>query len=277
MSALTFTLREPPAQTVDLSSLTPDKLAARTLEEIARIELPCGNRKLRVAELFEISGEGRSESVVFHASSDRLAYIGARMERGAITVEGDCGSYAGLGLRGGRIVVHGSVGQFAGSGMRAGTIEVRANAGDFVAAALPGDKQGMRGGSIVIGGSTGDRVGDRMRRGIILVRGDAGAFCGSRMLAGTILVSGRVGESPGFGLKHGTLLLAHAPAEVPATFQDSGEHALLFLTLLEKHLQREGGPFHDFVPLATRVRRFCGDLATGGKGEILLSLSGRTA
>ena len=91
-------------------------------------------------------------------------------------------------------------------------------------------------------------------------------------LAGTILVSGRVGESPGFGLKHGTLLLAHAPAELLATFQDCGEHALLFLTLLEKHFQREGGPFHDFVPLATRVRRYCGDLATGGKGEILLGL-----
>jgi formylmethanofuran dehydrogenase subunit C len=270
MSALTFTLRQPPAQTVDLSPLTPDKLAVKSREEIARIELTCGNRKLRVAELFDISGEDRSEGMVFRASSDRLTYVGARMEAGTITVEGDCGSYAGLGLRGGRIVVHGSVGAFAGSGMRTGTIEVRANAGDFAGAALPGDKQGMRGGSIVIGGSAGDRLGDRMRRGIILVRGDAGPFCGSRMLAGTILVSGRVGESPGFALKHGTLLLAHAPAELPATFQDCGEHALLFLTLLEKHFQREGGPFHDFLPLAPRVRRYCGDLATGGKGEILL-------
>ena len=90
------------------------------------------------------------------------------------------------------------------------------------------------------------------------------------MLAGTIIVSGRVGESPGFGLKRGTLLLAHAPAALPATFQDSGEHALLFLTLLEKHFQRTGGPFNDFLPLATRVRRYCGDHATGGKGEILI-------
>jgi hypothetical protein len=47
--------------------------------------------------------------------------------------------------------------------------------------------------------------------------------------------------------------------------------ALLFLTLLQKHLQREGRPFHDFLPLTTRVRRYCGDLAAGGKGEILLA------
>jgi formylmethanofuran dehydrogenase subunit C len=272
VSALTFTLRHPPAQMLDLSPLTPDKLAAKTPEQIAHIELTCGNRKLRVADVFDVSGEGQAQSIVFRASTDRLTRIGAHMEAGAITVEGDCGPYAGLAMRGGKMTVHGDAGAFTGSGMRDGQIEVRGNAGAFLGAALPGDMQGMRGGSIVVGGSAGERAGDRMRRGIILVRGDAGAFCGSRMLAGTILVSGRVGESPGFGLKHGTLLLNHAPAELPATFQDSGEHALLFLKLLEKYFQRQGGPFSDFLPLATRVHRYCGDMATGGKGEILLSL-----
>jgi formylmethanofuran dehydrogenase subunit C len=272
VSTLTFTLRQPPAQMLDLSPLTPDQLAGKPREEIARIELTCGNRKLRVADLFDVSGEDLAQNVVFRASTDRLARVGARMRAGTVTVEGDCGPYAGLGMRAGRIAVHGNAGAFTGSGMRAGQIEVRGNAGAYLGGARPGDMQGMRGGSIVIGGCAGDRVGDRMRRGIILVRGDAGAFCGSRMLAGTILVSGRVGESPGFGLKHGTVLLTHAPAELPTTFQDSGEHALLFLKLLEKYFQREGGPFNGFLPLATRVRRYCGDLATGGKGEILLGV-----
>jgi formylmethanofuran dehydrogenase subunit C len=235
---------------VDLSPLTPDQLAAKTREEIARIELTCGNRKLRVADLFDVSGEGHAQEVVLRASTDRLARIGARMAAGTITVEGDCGPYAGLGMRGGKIAVHGNAGAFTGSGMRAGHIEVRGNAGAFLGGALPGDMQGMRGGSIVIGGRAGDRAGDRLRSSIILVRGDAGAFCGSRMLAGTLLVSGRVGESPCPGLKHGTLLLAHAPAELPATFQTS-EHALLLAA--GKYLQREGGPFHAFLPLATRV------------------------
>ena len=90
------------------------------------------------------------------------------------------------------------------------------------------------------------------------------------MLAGTILVWGRVGMMPGFMLKRGTLLLARQPPELPATFQDSGEHALLFLTLLERELKRESERFGRFLPLGNRVRRYCGDLANGGTGEILV-------
>jgi len=271
-----LTLKRTPPQTIDASALTPDILAGKSREDILRIELLSGNRRLRVADLFDVSGDDAHSSLTIRASMDRLACVGARMQSGAITVEGDCGPYVGLGMRGGKIVVQGAAAAFVGCGMRGGTIEVRGNAGDFVGGALPGDKQGMRGGSIVIGGNAGDRVGDHMRRGMILIAGDAGAHCGSRMLAGTIIVSGRVGHSPGFGLKRGTLLLAHPPAQVPATFQDAGEHELLFLTLLSKHFEREGGAFKAFVPLSNRVRRYCGDLATGGKGEMLLGLSTNT-
>ena len=119
-------------------------------------------------------------------------------------------------------------------------------------------------------GNTGDRAADRMRRGLILIGGDAGAYCGSRMLAGTILVSGQVGMMPGFGLKRGTVLLARQPPELPATFQDSGEHELLYLTLLGRELNKESERFARFLPLGNRVRRYCGDLANGGAGEILV-------
>ena len=254
-----------------MSALTPDLLAGKSREDILHIEFLSGNRRLRVADLFDVSGDGAQSSLTIRASTDRLASIGAHMQNGTIAIEGDCGPYVGLGMRGGKIVVHGTAAAFVGCGMRGGTIEVRGDAGDFVGGALPGDKQGMRGGSVVISGNAGDRVGDRMRRGMILIAGDAGAYCGSRMLAGTIVVSGHVGHSPAFGLKRGTLLLAHSPAEIPATFQDAGEHGLLFLTLLAKHFEREGGPFKTFLPLSKRVRRYCGDLASGGDGEMLLA------
>ena len=76
--------------------------------------------------------------------------------------------------------------------------------------------------------------------------------------------------------KRGTLLLAREPEHVPVTFQDNGEHTLLFLTLLEHHLQR-GHP--SLTPVLRRgsnlrrspkVRRYCGDLSCGGTGEILV-------
>ncbi len=75
---------------------------------------------------------------------------------------------------------------------------------------------------------------------------------------------------PGFSLKRGTLLLARAPEHVPVTFEDSGEHSLLFLALLEKQLQQDRRAFARFLPFSPKVRRYCGDLAWGGTGEILV-------
>jgi uncharacterized membrane protein YraQ (UPF0718 family) len=64
--------------------------------------------------------------------------------------------------------------------------------------------------------------------------------------------------------------LARMPENIPVTFQDSGEHSLLFLTLLEKQLQRDRQSFARFLPFSQKVRRYCGDLAWGGTGEILI-------
>ena len=267
MSALTLTLKALPPHSVDISSLISQRLAG--LKKAAIESIALGSHGLQVADLFAVSGDD-AQQLIFCNSSERLTHIGSGMTQGAITVEGDCGAYAGFAMRGGRIVVTGNAGPFAGSAMTAGGLEIRGNAGAFLGAALPGEKQGMRGGIIAVYGNTGDRAADRMRRGLILIGGDAGAYCGSRMLAGTILVSGQVGMMPGFALKRGTVLLARQPPELPATFQDSGEHELLYLTLLERELNKERERFAPFLPLGNRVRRYCGDLANGGAGEILV-------
>jgi formylmethanofuran dehydrogenase subunit C len=128
----------------------------------------------------------------------------------------------------------------------------------------------MRGGLIHVRGQAGERVADRMRRGLIVIERSAGAFLGSRMLAGTVIVKGNVGTNPGFALRRGTLLLLSPPHELPVTYNDCGQHLLLFLTLLERDLRGRGG-LEAFLPLPRTVRRYCGDLATGGKGEILLA------
>jgi formylmethanofuran dehydrogenase subunit C len=159
---------------------------------------------------------------------------------------------------------------YVGAGMRGGKLIITGNAGDFVGGAPPGERQGMRGGTIAIYGNAGDRAGERMRRGLILIGGNAGAYCGANMLAGTIFVAGNIGAMPGFALRRGSLLLCRQPQAVPATFQDSGEHSLLFLTLLEKQLRREGPAFARFLPFAHKARRYCGDLSCGGTGEMLV-------
>jgi formylmethanofuran dehydrogenase subunit C len=266
MTGLTLTLRLPPDRSLNLSALTPDRLEGLATAQIGALPLRDG---LCVADLFDI-GAGDTQRLVIRNSSARLTHIGAAMRSGTITVEGDCGDYAGLGLTGGSLDIGGNAGAFAGSGMKAGMIRIGGNAGDYAGGALAGDRQGMRGGLLAIHGNAGDRTGERMRRGLLLVGGNAGAYCGANMLAGTIYVAGNVGTMPGFSLKHGTLLLARRPKHLPVTFQDSGEHSLLFLTLLEKQLQRDRDAFARFLPFSKKVRRYCGDLAWGGTGEILI-------
>ncbi len=266
MTALTLTLRSPPARSMDLSALIPERLAGLGAMQIGALPLRDGSC---VADFFDVM-DGNAQHVVIRNGCDRLTHVGAAMRSGTITVEGDCGAYAGLGLNGGRLNVAGNAGDFAGSGMKAGMIRISGNAGDFAGGALAGDRQGMRGGILAIQGDVGDRAGERMRRGLLLVGGNAGAYCAANMLAGTIFVAGKVGMMPGFSLKRGTLLLACVPENLPVTFQDSGEHALLFLTLLEKQLERDHQAFARFLPFGRKVRRYCGDLAWGGTGEILI-------
>jgi formylmethanofuran dehydrogenase subunit C len=239
-----------------------------TRVQIEQLEMALGNRRVRVGELFEVSGDD-PQQVVIENAHERLTHLGAGLRSGTLEVRGDAGAYLGLRMSAGRIAVSGNAGIFAGCEMEGGSIEIGGNAGDWLGAALPGDKQGMRGGLIHVRGGAGDRAADRMRRGLILIEGGAGAYLGARMLAGTVIVKGSIGTNPGFALRHGTLLLESPLRELPATYNDCGEHALLFLTLLERDLRARGG-LDAILPLPPTVRRYCGDMATGGKGEILL-------
>ena len=60
------------------------------------------------------------------------------------------------------------------------------------------------------------------------------------------------------------------PEPIPGTLQDSGEHSLRFLTLLKKQLQGDGPALARFLQVGRKVRRYCGNLALGGTGEILI-------
>lgn len=269
MSRLMLALKAVPQQRVDCSSLTPERLVGLTRERIAGIELASGNGRVRVGELFDLTGDDASELVVLN-SCDRLDRIGEGMGQGCITVEGDAGAYLGLGMSGGEIEVSGNSGIFVAAQMKGGSIHVQGSVGDFLAAALPGEHRGMAGGDVIVHGNAGDRVGDRMRRGTVLIEGDAGDYCASRMGAGTIAVLGRTGANAGFAMNRGTLLLRHAPAQWLPTFNDCGSHEMGFLRLLLNSWRSLPSRFASLPGDATRVRRYVGDLANGGRGEILV-------
>ncbi|WP_119461625.1 formylmethanofuran dehydrogenase subunit C [Rhodospirillaceae bacterium SYSU D60014] len=270
MSGLALTLRDPPRQRLDLSPLTPDRLAGLDEAAIAAIELISGNQRLRVGDLFAIA-IGDPADLSIRNACDKLDFIGRAMTDGTITVEGDAGAYVGLGLRGGRIHVRGGVGPWAGAEMHRGVIEIDGDAGDFTAGAVPGETKGMRGGLVIVRGNAGHRAGDRMRRGILVIEGSVGSHAGSRMIAGTVAVLGAaVGPYPGFGMKRGSLILSSAPERPSPTFADCGAHDLGFLKLLPQAVGDRSSRLAELWAMPPRVRRFAGDLAAGGMGEILI-------
>jgi formylmethanofuran dehydrogenase subunit C len=268
VSALTFTLRERPAQRIDLSRLIPDHLKALSRTEIAELPLWIGNRQYTVGDLFEISGND-TRTLLFANACNRLDHIGAEMSSGAITIQGDAGAFTGRAMQGGRIHVYGSAGAFSGAMMADGYLQIDGNAGDFTAGVLPGDRVGMRGGMILIKGNAGERTGDRLRRGTILIEGSVGDFCGSNMIAGTIAVLDRVGTGIGLGMRRGTLICTRMPAGIPLTFNDNGVHDLGFLRVMQKSFKDLDSRFASW-PGSTRAHRFSGDLACAGLGEILV-------
>ncbi|HOY69322.1 MAG TPA: formylmethanofuran dehydrogenase subunit C [Methylotenera sp.] len=149
---------------------------------------------------------------------------------------------------------------YIGHKMTGGIITIDGDAGDYLGAK-------MQNGTILCHGNAGNRVGDQMRRGLILVDGNVGNYCASRMIAGTIGVFGQVGAYLGFAMKRGTILLTQTP-KLHATIQSCGKHTLPFLALLFKSFCALQTKFSEIQ--SQRVERFAGDLACGGKGEILV-------
>lgn len=270
MSALTFTLKHRPDQSVDMSLLVCQNLQGMELPEIAAIELQSGKRKLCVDALFGISGSD-AQNIVIKNSFGKLDFIGKDLQDGRIKVEGDAGAYLGMGMKSGSIKVTGDAGLYAACEMKKGYLEIDGNAGDFLGGALPGNKIGMKGGTILVKGNVGERAGDHMRRGTILIEGNAGDYCGSRMTAGTIAVMGQTGRYLGYAMRRGTLLLWNPP-QLPASFNDCGAHTLGFLPMLFASFKSLNSRYADAAVAFNRVRRYAGDMSEMGRGEVLVKL-----
>ena len=271
MNPLVLTLLKIPEAPVDISPLTPDLLSGMKASQIRKVHLAHGKSTVRVEQLFAVTGSDTNK-IQIHCSCNKLLYIGKGMSYGTIEVSGDAGDYAGQHMQGGTLRIHGNAGSWAGSSMLNGLIEIDGNAADSPGAGMPGDANGMSNGLIYIRGNAGDRIGDRMRRGTIVICGNAGDYCGSRMQAGTIVVLHDSGEYPGMNMKRGTIVLARKPSHMAATFMSCGNLKMQFLRLLFKQLSELGKHYVFFKNYSPAAHRFAGDLASNGKGEILILL-----
>lgn len=268
MSALKLTLRDTPGQRLDLSRLTPDRLAGLAEAEIAALPVNTAKTPLTLGDAFHITAGDATTVHIVAADGARLDNIGAGMTHGRVTVEGGAGAYAGLGMTGGELTVAGDCGPFAGSGMSGGRVRIQGNAGDFLGGPRTGEMTGMKGGTITVTGRAGARAGDRMRRGLIAIGGDAGDHAASRMIAGTVAIFGNCGALPGYLMRRGSIVLGGEAASWTPTFVDSGRAELTYLAMLAVALAGEFPPT-TLGALRAQVRRLAGDMAALGKGEIL--------
>jgi formylmethanofuran dehydrogenase subunit C len=107
-----------------------------------------------------------------------------------------------------------------------------------------------------------------MRRGLLAVGGGTGSHVGAGMIAGTIVAFGDVGPAAVLWSKRGSLV-ALAGVAIPSTYRLACTYQPTHLRLLLTRLRATYG-----LPVEGRhttgfYRRYSGDLADLGKGEIL--------
>jgi formylmethanofuran dehydrogenase subunit C len=260
---LTLVLREQPTVPLEAEVLAPDVLAPLKHADVRALPVYHGKRRLRLDDFFDVEGDG-GEDVTIRGELGKVKWIGRGMTRGRVTLHGPVGMHLGAYMTGGAIDVHGTAGDWVGGEMSGGTIRVRGNAGGQVGSAYRGSVTGLSGGTILIEGSAGIEIGMRMRRGTIVVRGPVRDFAGLQMKGGTIVLMDGGEQRTGAWMTRGTIITLR-PLRLMPTFAFACDYSPSFLRIYSRHLAGLGFD----LPLAGHYRRFTGDAAVPGKGEIL--------
>jgi len=268
---LSLHLIQPTSVPIEVEGVVPSTVRDKTLAEIEQLEVFCGNRKMPLAEFFQVTGEAGDETMVWSGNLSGVHWLGAKMTSGRVIIEGAAGRHIGSEMSGGEIQVHGSAGDWVGGEMHGGLIHVHGDAGHLVGAAYRGSQRGMSRGTILIDGSAGNEIGHTMRRGLIAVGGSAGDLVGFNLLAGTILVFGDVGIRHGAGMRRGTIgLWSENRPDLLPSFRSACRARPLAIDLVLEDLRQKGFE----IPSRLKTCQFDlynGDMIEGGRGEILLT------
>jgi formylmethanofuran dehydrogenase subunit C len=263
---ITLTLRAALERPLEGDVIAPDRLAALGVQEITALPLWDGRNSIPLGDVFTVSGE-RSQNVVLEGDLARLHGVGTMMSAGTLEVTGSIGNGVGARMRGGAIRVQGSAGDDAGSAMSGGSLVIGGNAADRAGGAMQGASKGMTGGDIVVRGSVAREAGARMRRGTLFCAA-SGTGTGLGMIAGNIIVAGAVGDGVGAGNKRGSIV-ALGGVTVPPTYAYACTYRPPHVSLMLLFLRSRYGISVDDAHLHGFFKRYSGDLAEIGKGEIL--------
>lgn len=255
---------------LEVEGLLPYAMAGESLAEIERFEVLHGNRRLPLAEFFEVSGDPSDGVLRLSGNLTPVHRLGVGMDGGKILVEGSIGRHVGAQMRSGEIIVQGNASDFAGCEMRGGLLHIAGDAGNYLGSAYAGSKRGVRGGTILVSGNAGQEIAHCMRRGLIAVAGSAGEFAAMDMLAGTLMVFGPCGPRPGANMRRGTVALFGESPRLLPTFRLAGRAPSTILRMLLIHLRALRFPF-DGRLLEANYDLFHGDAVSLGRGEVFIA------
>jgi formylmethanofuran dehydrogenase subunit C len=246
---LTARLTSPLRQRADFSEVLTEAWVADPAPVLAqRPVYLLRDGRINLGDLFRIEGDPSGE-LRFEGDLRLADRIGAGLKSGHVLVDGDVGNEAGLAMSGGTLIIHG-------------------NAGDRTGAAFPGYKRGMTGGELIVRRSAGAEAGAFMRRGLLVIGADAGDRAGLGMIAGTVVVRGRAGHDTGLWSKRGSVV-ALGSITPPATYTYACTYHPVHLRLILSRLRTHHGLSIQRRHLVGLYRRYSGDFAELGKGEIL--------
>jgi formylmethanofuran dehydrogenase subunit C len=250
MSGLVVEPRTALLPDTDFGAVLAGEWTSHPAEELAKrpVALP-GRDEIRLGEICKVSGDPDG-SVRFVGDFAPVLRLGAGLTEGRVVVEGRAGDEVGLGMAG-------------------GSIEVQGDAGDRAGAAAAEARRGMTGGELVIRGSVGNGAGALMRRGLLAVGGRVGTHAGAGMIAGTLVAFGDLGAAAGLWSKRGSIV-ALSQVPVPSTYRLACTYQPTHLRLLLIRLRSTYGLPVEGRHLTGFYRRYSGDLADLGKGEILV-------
>ncbi len=268
MSVLTLKLIAEPTERLNLTGISPTKLEGMSPDEISKINLGSNADPVLLGDWFHVTGSS-ADTITIDGGSTRLDFIGASLDKGTIIIDGNVGAYAGHKMTSGRLDIRGNAGQYFASSLIDGLVTVAGNVGDHLGAPKRGERDGIQGGNIIVHGTIGDFAGERMRRGTLIARGNIGSSAGARMMGGTIWATRGFGASPGVQMRRGMLITPTVGSLLP-TFVDCGHHDLSILAIMHRHLKQTLGELAPSLSTAT-VQKFAGDMASLGKGELLVT------
>ena len=261
---LSLILKEPPTVPLEAECLSPDVVAALKNDAIRALPVMHGKRQHRLEDFFAVEGDG-SEEIEIRGDLTKVKWIGRAMSRGRIRIAGNVGMHLGAYMKNGTIEVSGNTSDWVGGEMTGGMIHIRGNAGGQLGSAYRGSTSGMSGGTILVEGSAGIELGMRMKRGLIAVRGPVRDFAGLQMKGGTIVLMSGAELRAGAWMQRGTII-SLKPLHVMPTFAYACTYTPSFLGIYSKHLNTLGFA----IPPRGAYRRYIGDAAVPGKGELLV-------